>query len=125
MITSANYSTWRGKMPNYYSWEDHELKLRVNVRDQNKWKSFFHNYTYYYVGDIVRLVISIERMGIDSPTFSQIRIAEKTPSSKEYLPRMIGEGKRSFEGATIAIRGQVLDESGEDIWRLEVLQSVS
>lgn len=122
MIKPSNYSAWRGRVPNYYSWEDEDLKLRVKVRDQNKWKSIFHNYTYYYVGDIVKLVVYIEKLNIDSPDFSRIRIAEKVPSSKEYVPRKIGPGKADFISVVFAIRGQVLDESGDDIWRLEVCE---
>jgi hypothetical protein len=105
-------------MPNYYSWED--FGLRVNIRDQNKWKTIFHNYTYYYIGDIVRLVISIEQTSINAPNFADIRIAEKVPSSKEYAARKIGPQKRGFTNVVFAIQGDVLDESGDDVWRLEI-----
>lgn len=106
-------------MPNYYSWEDFELK--VDVCDQNKWKTRFHQWKHYYIGDIVKLVISIERLTLDAPSFTDIRITEKMPASAGYIARKPGPGSAtSFTKVVFAIRGDVLDESGDDVWRLEV-----
>lgn len=118
MILLANYYTWRGRMPNYYHWEDFGLK--VIVRDQNKWKSTFHMLYQYHVGDVIRLVITIERLSPSAPNFNKIIISEKTPTKGNYIPRKPGPGSANFTKIVFAVRGDVLDESGEDVWKLEV-----
>jgi hypothetical protein len=105
-------------MPNYCSWED--MGLRIDVRDQNRWKIFLPAWNDYYIGDSVKLVITIERLSPDAPSFKNLRIAEKLPSSEKYIPRKIGPGRADFTTVKFAIRGDILDTSGDDVWRLEV-----
>ena len=105
-------------MPKYYSRPD-IYGLRIEVKDQNKWKNIFRRWNQYYVGDIVRLIVYIEQISSTAPDFSRIRVAEKLPSSEKYVWREIGPGGRGFIDIKFAIRGDVLDTSGDDIWRIE------
>ena len=118
MISPSDYYSWRGIMPNYYSWEEQDLK--VIVQDQNKCKSLFSKWNHYYVGDIVRLVISIERLSPKAPPINHILITEKTPKNENYVARKPVPGKAYFNKTIFAIRGNVLDASGDDLWRLEI-----
>jgi len=105
-------------MPKYQKWEEQGLK--VTVRDQNIWKRIFHKWNFYYIGDIVKLVISIERHSPTAPPINHILITEKTPQSENYIARNPKQEKAWFTGVIFAIRGDVLDESGDDLWRLEI-----
>jgi len=105
-------------MPKYHSWEEQGLK--VKVRDQNIWKRKFTKWNFYYIGDIVKLVISIERLSPEATPINNIFITEKTPQSDKYIARKPEQKKAWFTGVILAIRGDVLDEPGDDLWRLEI-----
>lgn len=121
MISSADYPAWRGRMPKYYKGKISGLYFET--RDQYKWRRLFPNLMPYYVGESVKLIVSIERQETGAPGFSRVIISEKLPSSSEYIPRKPGTGcypSGSLNKIEFPIRGDIHDTSGDTVWRLEV-----
>jgi hypothetical protein len=106
-------------MPKYYKGEI--SGLHYEVRDQYRWRRLFPKWVHYYIGESIKLIISIERLEPGAPNFSRVIIAEKLPSSTKYIPRKPEAGGRAgFTTVEFPIRGHILDTSGDSMWRLEV-----